>query len=83
MEDGRYALIEIKTGMNRISEAEKSLLKFCNTIKKYNETAQTNTSHPKPIYRYPDALIVICANADIAYTTENGIKVIPIGCLRD
>lgn len=36
MEDGRYALIEIETGANKISEAEKSLLKFNDVIRKHN-----------------------------------------------
>ena len=39
MEDGRYALIEIKTGANKIPEAEKSLLKFKDVIRKQNEEA--------------------------------------------
>lgn len=39
--------------------------------------------HPKPVYREPSALIVICANAPMAYTTMNGVKVVPYGCLRD
>lgn len=83
MEDGRYALIEIKTGMNKIPEAEKSLLKFDNVIKAYNERALKNGEHPRDVYREPSALIVICANANMAYTTESGVKVVPIGCLRD
>ena len=36
MPDGRYALIEIKIGVNKIPEAEKSLLKFKDVIQKYN-----------------------------------------------
>ena len=83
MEDGRYALIEIKTGMNKIPEAEKTLLKFDNVIKAYNEKALKNREHPRDVYREPSALIVICANATMAYTTESGVKVVPIGCLRD
>ncbi len=34
-------------------------------------------------YREPTALIVICANANMAYTTEVGVKIVPVGCLRD
>ena len=37
--DGRYALIEIKVGANKIPEGEKSLLKFKTLIQKYNEMA--------------------------------------------
>ena len=81
--DGRYALIEIKTGANQIQSAEKGLLKFRDVIRTHNEKALENKKHPKPTYREPSALIVICANAPIAYTTENGVKVVPYGCMKD
>ena len=83
MADGRYALIEIKMGANAIPSAEKGLLKFYNLIKEHNRKAEENISHPKPIYREPSLLIIICANAPIAYTTENGVHVVPVGCLKD
>lgn len=81
--DGRYALIEIKVGSNKIPEAEKSLLKFNEVIRKHNEQALKNSEHPKVMYREPSALIIICAIATMGYTTDNGVKIIPIGCLRD
>lgn len=83
MEDGRYALIEIKTGANKIPEAEKSLLKFKDVIRKHNEEAKRNPEHPRATYREPSALIVICANAPVGYTTDNGVKIVPVGCLKD
>lgn len=83
MEDGRYALIEIKTGANRVPEAEKTLLKFRDVIRAHNEAALKNPEHPRAVYREPSALIIICANAPIGYTTDNGVKVVPIGCLKD
>ena len=49
----------------------------------HNRKAEENISHPKPIYREPSLLIIICANAPIAYTTENGVHVVPVGCLKD
>ena len=81
--DGRYALIEIKIGANRIAEAEKSLLKFRQLIQNYNAAALSDPVHPRAVYREPDALIIICATAPLAYTTGSGVKVIPVGCLRD
>jgi hypothetical protein len=27
--------------------------------------------------------MIICANAEMAYTTDNGVKVVPVGCLKD
>ena len=83
MEDGRYALIEIKTGVNKIPEAEKSLLKFKDVIKTHNEEALNNPEHPRAVYREPSALIVICATAPMGYTTDAGVKIVPIGCLKD
>jgi predicted AAA+ superfamily ATPase len=83
MADGRYALIEIKTGTNKIPEAEKSLLKFKEVIRKYNDKALKNQAHPRDIYREPSALVVICANAKMAYTTESGVRIVPVGCLKD
>ncbi len=83
MEDGRYALIEIKTGTNKIPEAETTLLKFKDVIKKRNEEVSKNSKHPGTIYREPSALIVICATAQYGYITDNGVKIVPIGCLRD
>lgn len=83
LEDGRYALIEIKTGVNKIPEAEKSLLRFKDIILKYNEKALEKEKHPRDVYKEPSALIMICANATMAYTTESGVRVVPVGCLRD
>ena len=83
MEDGRYALIEIKVGAEKIPEAEESLLKFNAVIKAHNEEALRNKQHPNPTYREPSALIVICANAPMAYTTDKGVKVVPFCCLKD
>lgn len=83
MEDGRYALIEIKTGVNKIPEAEKSLLKFKDVIRTHNEEALNNPEHPRAVYREPSALILICATAPMGYTTDAGVKIVPIGCLKD
>ncbi len=80
--DGRYALIEIKLGANRIPEAEKSLLRFKKAISDHNQKALNNPEHPGVVYREPEQLIIICGNAPMAYTTKKGVKVIPIGCLK-
>lgn len=81
--DGRYALIEIKLGANKVPEGEASLLKFRKTIADHNKKALSDPVHPKPVYREPSALIVICGTASMAYTTKSGVHVIPVGCLRD
>ena len=83
LSDGRYALIEIKVGMNAVKKAEEGLLKFKEVIQKHNEEVLKDKEHPGVVYREPSLLIVICGNATMAYTTQSGVKVIPIGCLKD
>lgn len=83
MADGRYALIEIKTGANQIKTAEKNLLKFNELIDAHNKDAKKNKDHPGVLYKKPSLMIIICATTSIAYTLESGVKVIPVGCLRD
>ena len=83
LSDGQYALIEIKTGDNAVANAEKNLLKFKDIIKKHNIEALSNKEHPGVLYREPSLMIVICAKAEMSYTTLNGIKVVPYGCLKD
>ncbi len=63
----RYALIEI----NR-SEQDPGSGKIPDSIiLKYNEKALEKEKHPRDVYKEPSALIVICANATMAYTTES------------
>lgn len=70
-EDGRYALIETKLGGTRIKEAEEHLLELKKLILE-NE----------PKLGKPEFMMVVTAT-DMAYTTENGVLVVPIGCLKD
>ena len=77
MADGKYALIEVKTGSDGITKAEKNLLKLKNLIKEYN------AKDPEVPYKEPSALIVICAAANMAYTLDSGVKIVPIGCLKN
>lgn len=81
--DGRYALIEIKVGANKIPEAEENLLRFRDVIRRYNAEATKDKKHPRATYREPEQLIIICANAPMSFTTERGVKVVPVGCLKE
>ncbi len=74
--DGRYALIEFKLGSAEIEDGAKHLLKIKDLVRIYN-----NTEKQVPL-REPDLLIVI-TGGNMAYTRPDGVKVIPIGCLRD
>lgn len=70
-DDGRYALIETKLGGTRIKEAEEHLITLKNLI-----------LEKSPRIGSPEFLMVI-TGTDMAYTTENGVLVVPIGCLKN
>lgn len=74
--DGRYALVEIKLGSNEIDYGAKHLIEIENLIKKHNEEEKQ-----VPL-RLPDLKIVI-TGTEYGYRREDGVLVIPIGCLRD
>ncbi len=76
LDDGRYALIEIKLGQSEVDEGAKHLCKIESLIKEYNKT-ETQT----PL-RLPDLKMVI-TGTQYGYRREDGVFVIPLGCLRD
>ena len=78
LDDGRFALIEFKLGSREIEEGAKHLLQLQELIRKYNEKEKQKQV---PL-REPDLLMVI-TGGEMAYTREDGVKVVPIGTLRD
>lgn len=76
LDDGRYALIEFKLGSKEIEEGAKHLLKIKELVKEYNKTEKQC-----PL-REPDLLMII-TSTDMAYTRNDGVKIVPIGCLKD
>ena len=76
LEDGRYALVEVKLGGRKIEEGAAHLVELRNLVRKYNETERQ-----VPL-REPDLLLVL-TGTDMAYTRPDGVKVVPVGCLRD
>lgn len=76
LEDGRYALIECKLGSHEIEEGAKHLLELKKLIREHNEKEQQ-----MPI-REPD-LLMILTGGKMAYTRPDGVKIIPLGCLKD
>jgi len=73
--DGRYALIEFKLGDQKIEEGADHLVELKQLIRKANAEKRAKL-------REPDLLIVI-TGGEMAYTRNDGVKVVPIGCLRD
>lgn len=76
LDDQRYALIECKLGSRDIDEGAKHLLQLQELIRERNKTEKQ-----MPL-REPDLLIVL-TGGEFAYTREDGVKVIPLGCLKD
>lgn len=76
LDDGRYALIECKLGSRDIEEGAKHLLEIKRLIRQKNETEKQ-----MPL-REPDLLIVL-TGGEFAYTREDGVKIIPLGCLKN
>ena len=76
LDDGRYALIEYKLGSRDIEDGAKHLLEIKRLI------AEKNKTEKQIRVQEPDLLIVL-TGGEMTYTREDGVKVIPIGCLRD
>jgi predicted AAA+ superfamily ATPase len=75
LKDGRYALIECKLGSSEIEDGAGHLVKLRRLIKENNEG-----ENQVPL-REPDLLIVL-TGGNIAYTRADGVKVIPLSCLK-
>ena len=76
LDDGRYALIECKLGSNEIEEGSKHLLELKRLIQEHNKVEEQ-----VPL-REPDLLIILTGGS-IAYTRPDGVKIIPLACLKD
>lgn len=74
--DGRYALIECKLGSREIDDGAKHLLEIKHLIQERNKTEKQ-----VPL-REPDLMIVM-TGGKMAYTRPDGVKVIPLACLKD
>lgn len=73
--DGRYALIECKLGSSEIEDGAKHLCEMHRLIREHNLQEKQN-----PL-REPDLKIVI-TGGKMAYTRPDGVKVIPLACLK-
>ena len=76
LEDGRYALIEIKLGQNEVDEGANHLLEIERLIKEHNKEEKQ-----VPL-RLPDLKMVI-TGTEYGYKREDGVYVVPLGCLKD
>ena len=76
LEDGRYALIEIKLGASEIDDGANHLLKIEELIKERNATEKYS---PLAL----PTLKMVITGMQYGYKREDGVLVVPIGCLKD
>lgn len=76
LENGKYALIECKLGSQEIDEGAKHLLEIKRLIQ------EKNIQEGQVPIKEPDLLIIL-TGGQMAYTRPDGVKVIPLGCLKD
>lgn len=74
--DGRYALIECKLGSKEIEDGAKRLAELKGLIREHNKV-----ENQVPL-REPDLMLVL-TGGKMAYTRPDGVKIIPIGCLKN
>lgn len=69
LDDGRWAAVEVKLGSREIEEGASNLVKLASNI---------DTS------RYPaPSFLMVLTGGEFAYRREDGVYVVPIGCLKD
>ncbi len=76
LDDGRYALIEIKLGQHDVDDAARHLCEIEKLIVRYNKTGNQTS------LRIPNLKIVL-TGTKYGYRRDDGVLVIPIGCLKD
>ena len=74
--DGRYAVLECKLGSKEIEDGAGHLVELKRLIREHNKKEKQ-----VPI-REPDLMIVL-TGGKMAYTRPDGVKIIPLGCLKD
>ena len=75
LDDGRYALVEFKLGESEIDEGAKHLHEIERLV------SERNKKEEQVPLRLPDVKLVITAT-EYGYRREDGVCVVPIGCLR-
>jgi len=68
-DNGEYALIQTKLGTKKVKEAAEKLVELRDKIK------VNGKKEPK--------FLMVVTGSDMAYTTKEGVLIVPIGCLRD
>jgi len=69
LHDGRWAAVEVKLGMKQIDEAAANLLRLS---EKVDKEKMNNPS-----------FLMVLTGGQVAYKRDDGVLVVPIGCLKD
>ncbi len=69
LRDGRWGAVEVKLGSKQIEEAAKNLIALANKI--------NSDKMGKPSF------LMVLTGGEYAYRREDGVFVVPIGCMRD
>lgn len=69
LDDGRWAAVEIKLGSMEIEEGAEHLKKLAQIV--------NMQKHPAPSF------LMVLTGGEFAYRREDGVLVVPIGCLKD
>lgn len=73
--NGDYALIEVKLGEKEISEGCQNLAKLSKLVMVAQKEGKTKLRQPK--------FMAVITSKEFAYKTNNGVYVLPIGCLKN
>lgn len=76
LDDGRYALVEFKLGESEVAQGAEHLCEIERLVREHN-AAEKQCPIPLP------TLKLVITGAAYGYRRDNGVLVIPIGCLRD
>ena len=76
LDNGKYALLEFKLGSKEIEEGAEHLKEIRDLVRTFNKKEKQIQ------LREPDLLMVITGGS-IAYTRPDGVKIIPLACLKD
>ena len=69
LNDDRWAAVEVKLGSDEIEEGAKHLIKLRNKVD------TTKVGEP--------AFLMVITGGQFAYRRQDGVFVVPIGCLKD
>ena len=67
--NGEYGLIQTKLGTKKIKEGEEKLIELRKKIR------ANGKKEPK--------FLMVITGSDMAYTTKEGVLIVPVGCLKD